>query len=152
VGDSYLVGSQDIPEKFPGLIQAGLSRGGVNWPDIPGLADIIPATPVVTTPAVIPSPSYPSVVTSDPAPQPGILLPDAQPSNWATNFSRDPLGNSLAVVVLVGMLASLGGAVILLRRVRGGLPVWHSGWLIPVLCVLGLGVAAYLSYVETAHA
>ncbi len=48
VGDSYLVGSQDIPEKFPGLIQAGLSHGGVDWPDIPGLAEFIPATQVVS--------------------------------------------------------------------------------------------------------
>jgi thiol-disulfide isomerase/thioredoxin len=57
VGDTYLVGSLDIPEKFPGLIEQYLAQGGVGWPAIPGLAEAtasaLPtevATPVEATP------------------------------------------------------------------------------------------------------
>lgn len=59
-------------------------------------------------------------------------------------FKLDPAGNSLSVLVLLGMLVSL-----ILRgyppRVKGG--AWPS-WVIPALVLLGAGVAAYLSYIE----
>lgn len=41
VGDTYLVGSLDIPEKFPLLIEQYLASGGVDWPDIPGLQEVL---------------------------------------------------------------------------------------------------------------
>ena len=41
IGDTYLVGSGDIPEKFPGLIEQYLAQGGVDWPAIPGLAEVL---------------------------------------------------------------------------------------------------------------
>jgi uncharacterized membrane protein len=57
VGDTYLVGSVDIPEKFPGLIDQYLAQGGVDWPPIPGLAEVLAsdepsetAAPVESTP------------------------------------------------------------------------------------------------------
>ena len=81
----------------------------------------------------------------------GILLHDSPSAGWATNFRRDPLGNGFAVFVLVGMLASLGGAVIFQRRLPSRPANLNSGWLVPALCLIGLGVAAYLTYVETAH-
>jgi uncharacterized membrane protein len=37
VGDRLLVGSAEIPEQFPGLIEAGLAAGGIDLPSIPGL-------------------------------------------------------------------------------------------------------------------
>jgi uncharacterized membrane protein/thiol-disulfide isomerase/thioredoxin len=37
VGDRLLVGSVEIPEQFPGLIEAGLAAGGIDLPSIPGL-------------------------------------------------------------------------------------------------------------------
>ena len=37
VGDRLLVGSGEIPEQFPGLIEAGLAAGGIDLPSIPGL-------------------------------------------------------------------------------------------------------------------
>lgn len=36
IKDIVLVGSGEIPEKFPGLVEAGLATGGITWPDIPG--------------------------------------------------------------------------------------------------------------------
>ena len=64
-------------------------------------------------------------------------------------------GFTLAMVVLVGMIISL---LYTLGRLLYGvfkdikltpLPAWRD-WLIPILCVIGLGVAGYLSYVEIA--
>ncbi len=39
VGDEVLVGSREIPERFPGLIEAYLAEGGAGYPDVPGLAE-----------------------------------------------------------------------------------------------------------------
>jgi len=62
-------------------------------------------------------------------------------------FNQDRGGNSLSVVVLLGMLVSL-----LLRgfppRVKAR--PWPL-WVVPVLVVVGVGVASYLSYIEITH-
>ncbi|MBN1979319.1 MAG: hypothetical protein JW918_18130 [Anaerolineae bacterium] len=36
VGSVVLVGSREIPERLPDLIEQGLGKGGVGWPAIPG--------------------------------------------------------------------------------------------------------------------
>jgi hypothetical protein len=36
VGDAVMLGSREIPEQLPGLIDEGLAAGGVDWPAIPG--------------------------------------------------------------------------------------------------------------------
>jgi thiol-disulfide isomerase/thioredoxin len=43
VGDTVLVGSEEIPELFPRLVEAGLKSGGIGWPDLPGLAGTSPS-------------------------------------------------------------------------------------------------------------
>lgn len=49
VGETVLVGSEEIAGQLPGLIDAGVRAGGVEWPAIPGLAEFIAqATPAVT--------------------------------------------------------------------------------------------------------
>jgi thiol-disulfide isomerase/thioredoxin len=35
VNDIVLVGSGEIPEKFPSLVEEGLATGGIEWPDRP---------------------------------------------------------------------------------------------------------------------
>ena len=43
IGDQVLVGSREIPDQLPGLIERYLAAGGVDYPDIPGLqADVSP--------------------------------------------------------------------------------------------------------------
>ena len=37
IGEAFLVGTVEIPEKFPGLIDAALAKGGLDLPDLPGL-------------------------------------------------------------------------------------------------------------------
>ena len=37
IGNTVLVGSIEIPEQLPGLIEYYLAQGGIDWPDIPAL-------------------------------------------------------------------------------------------------------------------
>ena len=119
VGQTVLVGGAEIPQQLPALIDQGLAAGGVDWPVIVGLQDLVQAQ------------------SASPAPGEEALAP----------FQRDPLGNSLSLVVLAGMVVSLAtlGAGVARKRPAGA--HWPA-WAVPLLCVLGLGVASYLSYVE----
>jgi uncharacterized membrane protein len=130
VGDQYLVGSKEIPELFPTILEEGLSRGGVEWPDIPGL-----------TAAMQAEQEDDNEVVSSPA--------DNQPQqlNLMDKFRSDLGGNILAVIVLTAMLGSVAyaGVGLIKDNHRGSdLPLW----LIPVLSLIGLSVSGYLAYVE----
>jgi uncharacterized membrane protein len=65
------------------------------------------------------------------------------------NFAQDPKGNSVAVIVLVGMLASLA-LVLTIFVTKRTLPTW-SGVSVAVLIVIGLAVAGYLSWIELTY-
>lgn len=45
IGDTVLVGSREIPERLPGLIEQHLAAGGVGYPDISGLEDVLEVAP-----------------------------------------------------------------------------------------------------------
>jgi uncharacterized membrane protein len=67
-------------------------------------------------------------------------------------FNHDVVGNSIAVIVLLIMVASL--LYIGLRFVFDPgvqLRTWPE-WVVPTLAVIGLGIALYLTYVEVAQA
>ncbi|MFZ2095164.1 MAG: vitamin K epoxide reductase family protein [Anaerolineales bacterium] len=154
VGDTYLVGSVDIPNQFPGLIDHYLAQGGVDWPAIPGLAEAINAPTPTEAPSATPvvtviSTALPTSITPTSTPVSGLLLSGSHTPSVGATFANDPLGNSLAVVVLVAMILSVGGAILVFQR-NNWAKLSHSwGWLIPILCVIGLLVAGYLAYVET---
>jgi len=128
IGDRYLVGSKDIPEQLPGLIDFHLARGGVDWPALSGLEEALEAAEKQTDPV---SPLV---------------------SGWFArvrdNVARDPVGNSLSIVILIGMIAALGAAGVYARRPSVPSPSRMPAWVIPGLCLIGLVVAGYLSYVE----
>jgi uncharacterized membrane protein len=84
-------------------------------------------------------------------------LPTDMTSGISANIARDPLGNSLSIAVLCGMVVSIGWVVNRGVRVWRGqgnpsseahLSVWKT-WGVPALCAVGLVVAGYLAYVET---
>ena len=79
--------------------------------------------------------------TEDPA----ASIPDAEDQTVAEKFGNDPVGNSLAVVVLIAMIASLVAVPVLMSR---GSLLSTPDWLIPVLAVIGIGVSLYLGSVE----
>ena len=183
VNDVVLVGSGEIPQQFPGLIEEYLAQDGVEWPDIPGLreamaaqaeAEVTPVSPVATpeqppsaaSPIATPAAATTPVAAAQPAaePPPGAAQGDEarlvdieaqpvleQPADLWARVGRDPLGNGLAIVVLFGMVLMVGYAgATLWSAADQPVPGWRT-WAVPLLCLAGFGVAAYMSYVETAQ-
>ena len=119
IGNHALIEEQ-IPAELPDLVAEYIVAGGVAAPALPARL----ATPAAKTPATVQVETQPS-------------------SN----------GFTLAIGVLIGMLGAL---LYTIGRLIFGLlknsplahpPAWQS-WLIPILGVIGLGVAGYLSYIE----
>lgn len=139
VGHDVLVGSIDIPEKFPGLIEAGLAQGGIDWPPIPELLAILPTPePVAPTPGTTPQPT--------PAAPASLEL--AGSTTVMERIQRDLAGNLLSIAVLIGMLWVL---VVVARRWGLRPPIREiasASWLIPLLSLLGMAVAIYLTVIE----
>jgi uncharacterized membrane protein len=129
VGETFLVGTVEIPEKMPGLINAALSKGGVNWPDLPGLREQFVAQSRI---------------------RPENL------SRWqfmTYTYKQDPLANGIAVIVLVIMVLSLIAAMVITLSSMKAPKVLtiFPDWIIPPLAVIGLAVAGYLTYVEVSE-
>ena len=60
IGDTYLVGSINIPQQFPGMIEQYLAQGGVDWPAIPGLAETLAAAQAAQEADAAPQVLYPA--------------------------------------------------------------------------------------------
>lgn len=164
VGDVVLVGSVDIPQQFPAIVEQGLAAGGIDWPDIPGWAELVAAseqaassaTPTPEPPTATPAPAEAAANTPVPTPTPTAqpvalpvdTLPPAEPSSTAVGM---PEGGWLAVVILGGMILALAFAAVRFVQVRPPHFAAVRSWLIPGLCLAGLGVAAYLAFVEVTH-
>jgi uncharacterized membrane protein/thiol-disulfide isomerase/thioredoxin len=187
VGETVLVGSGEIPEQFPQIVEEGLAQGGISWPDIPGLEEAITAPGAAATeqtqttqtaeeaPTETAIPSTETASSTEQAPpsqtaesptqtevpeeptaaptqtsSPNVIgLDDSFPQerSFVVKFKRDLVGNSFSVVVLIGMIASV--ILVWLRLLRDTKPnfTWPT-WIVPVICAVGVVVAAYLSYVE----
>lgn len=129
IGDTVLVGSVEIPERMPGLVETLLAGGGSDWPPLPGLADLS-----ATLPTSAPTPPMPSPATAEPPP-----------------FLRDLPANALAVIVLAGMLVTVMWAGV--TWTRPGKPLTRQrDRSIPLLAMGGMAVAVYLTFVETTGA
>ncbi|MEN8113565.1 MAG: vitamin K epoxide reductase family protein [Actinomycetota bacterium] len=141
IAGTYLVGSAEIPEQLPGIIEQGIANGGVPWPDIPGIEDALASIPGAEVPA---DPGDAS--ETDNAAE---VLPSTDDQSVWDRISNDPIGNGLAIVVLVAMVASLFAVAILARRnsLFDG-----PSWLVPVLAFIGIGVSIYLANVEASGA
>lgn len=110
--------------------------------------------------ALAPSTPDPTSVTAGEtrAPEPtrtalesGLILTEKPPASLPDRLARDPVGNSLAIVAPLSMLFSVLVELRSLHQsatlVGNSLP---SVW-IPALCLIGMGVAGYMAYVETAQ-
>ncbi len=127
VGDQVLVGSMEIPERFPRIIEEGLAAGGIDWPDIPGF---VPEKFVGSSGGKV---------------------------SLAERIGQDMPANAIAIVVLVAMVLVFVWVGVQVGRGRRGQwhPVASAGereWVVPALSIAGLAIALYLSYVEIAHA
>ena len=130
VGDQLMVGAVEIPEQFPGHIDAYLAEGGVAWPELPGVEAAIGAEAMAG--AVDPEPSPPQ-------------------SFWETvrdRYTRDLTGNILSTVVLLGLVATIV-AVAVPRAWQPRVSARFGSAAVYVLIVVGLVAAGYLAYIET---
>jgi uncharacterized membrane protein len=101
----------------------------------------------VLSPTITPAPTAASTSVAEAA-SAGLILSDV-PASLGERLARDPTGNGLAIIVLLGMIVSLGGATPrLVDLARRASPKRLSS-MVPVLCGIGLLVAGYLTYVES---
>ena len=127
VGDQVLLGSSEIPEQFPGIIEDGLKNGGIDWPALEGLIEAMDSSTEGTaedTPTII------------------------HEMTVQEKFKSDLAGNILAVIVLAGMLVVLVISGVNITKDPNPDKKGAPDWLIPLLSVIGIGVAGYLAYVE----
>ncbi len=83
VGNTAMVGSDEIPAKFPDLIEKNLAAGGIGWPSIPGLAPLLATNPASTQE----TPETPLAVAS--APGAAETRPQEKPSTIGTTSAED---------------------------------------------------------------
>jgi uncharacterized membrane protein/thiol-disulfide isomerase/thioredoxin len=161
IGDYILVGSLDIPEQFPGLVEEYLSQGGVAWPDIPGLAEAL--AEMESEPTETPTPEItqtePPALQDEPEASPtagaAIVIsadgPTGKPLTISEKIALDPLGNGLSILVLAAMVAVMIYWAATFRQPVSTTSRGWQDWAVPFLCLVGLVVAGYLAYVETAQ-
>ena len=132
LGETILIGPDQIRENLPSLIDDYLTRGGADWPANPLLANFL----LTASPASLPTSGLPAV-TETPLPA------DTAPAHMQSN------GFTLAIVIMVGMGITLLYSLISFAIGKSfPLPNW-ADWFIPALIIIGFGVAGYLSYIET---
>lgn len=125
IGEHVLIGSDQIPAELPRLIEGYLGEGGVEV-----AAALRPLLPDAS------------------APTSNLPAGPMTPASTESPAQRDN-GFTLAVIVMSGMVASLVySAVAFVRGKTFDFPVWGE-WLVPVIIMIGIGVAGYLSFVET---
>jgi uncharacterized membrane protein len=136
VADKVMVGGNEIPSQFPGIIEEELSTEGTEWPDITGLSEVIAGVQFSSNPGSA-SRRGNQVTTTN-----------GQNLSIMDKFKLDPLANSIAVIVLIGMVISIFWVIIRFTRPVPEKDFWPK-WIIPIVSFFGMGVAFYLTYVET---
>jgi uncharacterized membrane protein len=119
VENVYLSGLPSIQAQFPGLINRKLSEGGTAWPAIPGLDAALQKAGFTRAPMNI----------------------------W-DKFVNDQPANSIALVVLAFLFLSLVFSILITFRPAPKFMSALPKWLFPVLLLIGLAVASYLTYTE----
>src|SRR4030042_5366779 len=131
IGRTPLVGGDEIESKFSGLIDKYLTSGGMEYPDMPLLNEMLSR----------------GISFSSFDPYLHLIPPSAAGTNTT--------GMAMAWGIMVFMLIALILAILLILRAFQGKPLREiKGWLdtaIPILSLIGLGAAIYLTYVEITH-
>jgi uncharacterized membrane protein len=155
IGERVLIGSQQIPAELPGMIETGLANGGIELPQAPALSGMIlnQASGSESCPPGTPCPE--KAVQSLAQVEADSFGPAAPPPLSPVIQAEGPKYNGLALgwAVMVGLLAALVYAIIAIvlafnREAPVNVPRWMD-ILTPVLSIIGLGVAIYMTYIET---
>jgi uncharacterized membrane protein len=170
VEEASLIGSAEIPERFPAIIEVGLASGGIDWPQIPELLEYLQESGLIESEVeqptetvasgTLPTQNEPSDATgsnidsqyqgtSPDEEQPNNSLGDIEiePMTVKQRFLQDVVGNSISVLVLIGMVFVLSWVVMIATGRKEGRVAYSIGVII-TLIVIGLIVSAYLSFVE----
>ena len=169
VGNAVLVGNLEIAEQLPLLIESGLADGGIDWPDIPGLKELV-SEPTSSNQPAAEQEELDLPGTAEPTPAP-IVTPiqetavlaideidiDQLAATESVALPADPVGFALGWAVLLGLLTGLTyGIWRWLKRRPFAMAVTELAnrnnrptSLILGLVAIGLTVAGYLAYVET---
>jgi hypothetical protein len=100
IADEWFLGSGDIPDNLPRIVEAGLAGEGVAWPPAPGIeAAIAPFRADGSVAPVEPD-------GDDPAGE-AVVLPSGPDESPLDKIGRDPVGNGISIVVLIGLVLSL---------------------------------------------
>ena len=131
INHTALIGANEISGKLPDLVADYLSAGGLDYPDLPPLGEMLPKGVNFTS--------------FDPSLQ---LVPQAETDTKA-------IGMAMAWGIMIIMWVALILSVVMILRAFQGKPLRKvNRWLdiaIPVLSILGLGASIYLTYVEFTH-
>lgn len=151
IGETVLVGGFEIPDQLPGLVEAALASGGLDWPEIPGLQELLAQIEPESSPTPEPSPGA-ALPAAPEGPTPGqpTPIPDQAPTAAAGILQTDPAGFALALLVLLALLAvpAFIWMTFQASRAKPAPPGWVR-YVFPLLTLLGILVAAYLFSVET---
>jgi uncharacterized membrane protein len=127
-----LIGVDEINTRFSALIEQHLASGGLDYPNIPLLNEMLPNGIEFT--------SYDPYLH---------LVPPTKTLSQTT-------GITLAWAIMAIMAIALVLSVVMILRATQGKPLKEPGRLldsaIPILSILGLGASIYLTYVEITHA
>jgi uncharacterized membrane protein len=153
VADTVLNGSLQIPEEFPGIVEAGLAAGGIGWPEIPGLQEMVPDLPpsAAPQPTAVPKPGAES--------EPENNLEETAVSGIQTGVSSEMASSDhpvdgaglawLVLAVLVTAVIYTGYRSMTARSNVLKRPSANQTAFFVMLVVMGLIVASYLAYIET---
>jgi uncharacterized membrane protein len=126
-----LIGVDEIKNQFLSLIDKYLASGGLEYPDIPLLNEMLPKAVAFT--------SYDPYLH---------LVPPTKTVSQTTS-------TALAWGIMAIMIIALILMILMVVRAFQGKPLKEvKGWLdmaIPILSIIGLGVSIYLTYVEVTH-
>ena len=176
MGETILIGSIEIPQRLPELIAQGLESGGTEWPDIPGLAqllteetinesnenhpkeDVIEQNPDADKQEIIANSAINQggfeeegesqrAQNSTIAGEIGDSIVTTGNMTMKDRFLQDRIGNSISTLVLTGMIFSVIYAGVLVSRPNKTFNHWPN-WYVSILLVIGIAVAIYMAYVE----
>jgi len=170
VGDTALVGSVDIPGQFPVIVETGIQNGGIDWPELDGLDQALAdleliadsETAATETPdeqsesAASETEEFSSTEADAPTQEPAAVptenafaVFDASDMTVMERIKRDFAGNLISIAVLIAMLFCVIYVVSQLNRKPYQPEASWKKKVIPILSLIGLVVAGYLSFIET---
>jgi uncharacterized membrane protein/glutaredoxin len=132
VDHTTLVGSDEINAHLSSLVDQYLADGGIDLPDMPQLASML-------TKGV----DFNSIDL--------VAELDSQTATTPSSSGLSLAQGVLAIMVIAIILA----AILIARSFQGKALNPLKSWLdiaIPILCLIGMGVSIYLTYIEISHA